>query len=116
MGSPVLAFDPYGKPASRYRSGVEVDRGWYGACRDHAEPAPVHEGGCAIYDQRDSDIRGGWLSMTTSDPLYPATMLLPAGSPGGVRMLVPDTPGALRPFAATLGVPSRPDSKKQIRR
>ncbi|MGH3814421.1 MAG: hypothetical protein ACRDUV_18535 [Pseudonocardiaceae bacterium] len=50
--------------------------------------------------------------MTTSDPLYPATMLLPMGTPGGVRILVPDTPGPLRPFAATLGVPSRSDDKK----
>jgi hypothetical protein len=50
--------------------------------------------------------------MTMSDPLYPATMLLPTGSPGGIRMLVPDTPGVLRPFAATLGVPSKPDGKK----
>ncbi|HET9258363.1 MAG TPA: hypothetical protein VFO16_24635 [Pseudonocardiaceae bacterium] len=50
--------------------------------------------------------------MPTSDPLYPATMLLPTGSPGGVRMLVADTPGELRPFAATLGVPSRSDGKK----
>jgi hypothetical protein len=47
-----------------------------------------------------------------SDPLYPATMLLLTGSPGGVRMLVPDTRGVLRPFAATLGVPSRPGGKK----
>lgn len=50
--------------------------------------------------------------MPLSDPLYPATMLLPMGAPGGIRMLVADTPGPLRPFAATLGVPSRLDSKK----
>lgn len=47
-----------------------------------------------------------------SDPLYPATILLPMGSPGGVRVLLADIPGPLRPFAATLGVLSKPDGKK----
>lgn len=50
--------------------------------------------------------------MATSDPLFPPTALLPQSDPGGVRVLAPNRPGTLRPFAATLGVP-RPIEGKQ---
>lgn len=50
--------------------------------------------------------------MATSDPLYPATMLIPTGSPGGLRELLPEVSGSLRPFAATLSVPHIPSAKK----
>jgi hypothetical protein len=50
--------------------------------------------------------------MATSDPLFPPTALLPQSDLGGVRMLAPNRPGALRPFAATLGVPQPIEAKK----
>jgi hypothetical protein len=50
--------------------------------------------------------------MATSDPLFSPTALLPQSDPGGVRVLAPNQPGALRPFAATLGVPQPVEAKK----
>jgi hypothetical protein len=50
--------------------------------------------------------------MATSDPLFPPTALLPQSDQGGVRVLARNQPGALRPFAATLGVPRPIEAKK----
>jgi hypothetical protein len=50
--------------------------------------------------------------MATSDPLFPPTALLQQSDPGGVRILAPNRPGPLRPFAATLGVPTPIEAKK----
>lgn len=50
--------------------------------------------------------------MSTADPLFPPTGLLPLSDPGGVRILRPSRPGPLRPFAATLAVVRPIDAKK----
>lgn len=50
--------------------------------------------------------------MSTSDPLFPTTALLPLSDAGGVQMAIPHAPGPLRPFIATLGVPQRLGDKK----
>lgn len=50
--------------------------------------------------------------MSTFDPLFPATALLPLSDPGGVQLAIPHAPGPLRPFVATLGVTQRLDDKK----
>ncbi|MGH3570172.1 MAG: hypothetical protein ACRDRH_30025 [Pseudonocardia sp.] len=47
-----------------------------------------------------------------ADPLFPSPALLPLSDPGGVQNTLEHTPGALRPFAATLGVPRLGDDKK----
>ena len=47
-----------------------------------------------------------------SDPLFPSPALLPLNGPGGVQNTIEHTPGTLRPFVATLGVPRRLDGKK----
>lgn len=46
------------------------------------------------------------------DPLFPSRALLPLCDPGGVQNTLEHTPGTLRPFAATLGVPRLRDDKK----
>ncbi|MGH3569547.1 MAG: hypothetical protein ACRDRH_26750 [Pseudonocardia sp.] len=50
--------------------------------------------------------------MAAPDPIFPTTVLLPLSDPGGVQMSIPHRPGRLRPFVATLGVPSELDGKK----
>lgn len=37
--------------------------------------------------------------------LFPSTALLPLSEPGGVSYPMPNTPGVLRPYSATLAVP-----------
>lgn len=51
--------------------------------------------------------------MSTSDPLFATTALLPLSAAGGVQMAIPHTPGELRPFIATLGVPTKTDDTKK---
>lgn len=46
------------------------------------------------------------------DPLFPHSGLLPLSHAGGVQPTVVNTPGALRPYAATLGVPRPLNAKK----
>lgn len=47
-----------------------------------------------------------------ADPLFPSPALLPLSDPGGVQNTLEHTPGTLRPFIATLGVPRMGDDKK----
>lgn len=47
-----------------------------------------------------------------ADPLFPSPALLPLSDPGGVQNPLEHTPGTLRPFVATLGVPRLGDDKK----
>lgn len=49
--------------------------------------------------------------LTSSDPLFPNSATLPLGEPGGVQYPVTHTPGALRPYAATLAVPPPVEAK-----
>ncbi|MDQ3276173.1 MAG: hypothetical protein M3Q39_14410 [Actinomycetota bacterium] len=51
--------------------------------------------------------------MSTSDPLFPTTALLPLSAPGGVQVAIPHIPESLRPFIATLGVPWQLDDAKK---
>src|SRR5262249_54943501 len=46
------------------------------------------------------------------DPLFPSSNILPLNEPGGVAYPVAHMPGALRPFAATLGMPASAEEKK----
>lgn len=39
------------------------------------------------------------------DPLFPSVKMLSLSDPGGVQYATEHTPGSLRPFSATLGVP-----------
>ncbi|WP_018350927.1 hypothetical protein [Longispora albida] len=48
---------------------------------------------------------------TRVDPLVPGGSLLPLSERGGVTHPIAHTPGALRPFAATLARPMQPASK-----
>ncbi len=43
--------------------------------------------------------------VTVIAPLFPSTALLPLSEPGGVSYPMPNTPGVLRPYSATLAVP-----------
>jgi hypothetical protein len=45
------------------------------------------------------------------DPLFPAAVMLPLAEAGGHTPL-PNVPGRLRPFSATLAVPVPPEAKK----
>jgi hypothetical protein len=47
-----------------------------------------------------------------NDPLFPAPVLLALSEPGGVQYPLTHTPAVLRPFAATLGVPTPREGKK----
>jgi hypothetical protein len=47
-----------------------------------------------------------------SNQLFPAAALLPLSEPGGYTTALPDRPGPLRPFSATLAVPVLPQAKK----
>jgi hypothetical protein len=42
---------------------------------------------------------------TVIAPLFSSTALLPLSAPGGVSYPMPNTPGVLRPYSATLAVP-----------
>ena len=50
--------------------------------------------------------------LAVPDPLFPASASLPLNEPGCVVYPVAHTPGKLRPFAATLGVPAPAETKK----
>ncbi len=43
--------------------------------------------------------------VTVNAPLFSSTALLPLSEPGGVSYPMPNTPGVLRPYSATLAVP-----------
>jgi hypothetical protein len=47
-----------------------------------------------------------------ADPVFPSATSLPLSAAGGVSYPKDHQPGTLRPFAATLGVPSPAESKK----
>lgn len=47
-----------------------------------------------------------------SDPLFPSPSLLSLSDAGGVQYTLAHTPGTLRPFVATLGVPRPLTAKK----
>jgi len=49
---------------------------------------------------------------TRPDPLFPAEAFLPLCEAGGGQHAVPHSPGALRPFAASLGVVALVEAKK----
>ncbi len=44
-------------------------------------------------------------SETVIAPLFSSTALLPLSEPGGVSYPMPNAPGVLRPYSATLAVP-----------